>query len=93
MPAGGVSKKPSPHPWTPAAYDDDIIRSIRALSAGNANDAQQQRALKWIIEVASGYYDLSFRPGQDGARATDFAEGRRFVGAQIVKLTKIPPQS
>lgn len=32
---------------------------------------------------------MSFRPGgDDGKRETDFAEGRRFVGNQIIKLTK-----
>ena len=76
----------------PATYDDNDIRAIRALAAGNANEGQQRRALDWIINTASGYYDLSFRPGLDGARATDFSEGKRFVGAQIVKLTKLIPQ-
>lgn len=76
----------------PAPYDDDDIRAMRALVAGNANEGQQRRALNWIINSAAGYYDLSFRPGIDGARATDFAEGKRFVGAQVVKLTKLSPQ-
>jgi hypothetical protein len=77
----------------PTPYTDDDIRAIRALAAGNASDSQQIRAMNWIIQQASGYYDLSFRPGVDGARATDFAEGKRFVGAQIVKLTKLTPQA
>lgn len=47
----------------------------------------QQRALRWIIERAAGTYDQSFTP--DSPRLTDFAEGRRFVGLQIVKLLKI----
>lgn len=89
-----MAKKPAAvHPWMPAPYDDNDIRAIRALAAGNASEGQQRHALNWIINVASGYYDLSFRPGIDGARATDFAEGRRYVGAQVVKLTKIVPQS
>jgi hypothetical protein len=89
-----MAKKPSaPQPWMPTPYTDDDIRAIRALAAGNASDSQQIRAMNWIIQQASGYYDLSFRPGVDGARATDFAEGKRFVGAQIVKLTKLTPQA
>ena len=75
--------------WRPADYEDADIYAIRALAAGNATEGQQKRALEWIIHKAAGTYDLSFRPGgAEGARETDFAEGRRFVGSQIVKLTK-----
>jgi hypothetical protein len=86
-------KKPATYPWSPTPYDDEDIRAIRALFAGNASDGQQRRAVSWIINGASGYYDLSFRPGIDGARATDFCEGRRFVGAQMIKLSKLTPQT
>lgn len=86
-------RKVSAGPWVPAPYEDEDIRAIRALAAGNASDTQQKRALDWIINSAAGYYDLSFRPGPDGARATDFAEGKRFVGSQIVKLTKATPRT
>jgi hypothetical protein len=60
-------------------------RALLALQAGNASEGQQRMALKWIVEKASGYYEISFRGGPDGARDTDFMEGRRFVGQQIVK--------
>ena len=86
-------RKQTEGPWVPAPYEDEDIRAMRALMAGNASDTQQKRALGWIINSASGYYDLSFRPGVDGSRATDFAEGKRSVGAQIVKLTKATPQT
>jgi hypothetical protein len=49
----------------------------------------QQRALKFIIENLCGTYDLSYRPGPDGDRDTTLAEGKRFVGLQIVKLLKV----
>ena len=75
-------------PWLPAPYEDEDVYAIRALNAGHASEAQQRRALAWIVS-ASGYYDLAFRPGPDGDRATAFAEGKRFVGAQIVKMTKV----
>ena len=60
---------------------------MQALSRGEATDHQQQHALKFIVEQLAGTYDLSFRP--DSPRVTDFAEGRRYVGLQIVKLTKL----
>lgn len=62
--------------------------ALQALQRGDATGDQMQRALKWIVGCA-GTYDLSFRPGQDGERESSFAEGKRFVGLQIVKLLKI----
>ena len=76
-------------PWAPTPYGKPEVAAIQALANGNATPEMQRHALKWIIEIAAGYYDLSFRPGEDGRRETDFAEGKRYVGAQIVKMTKL----
>jgi len=76
-------------PWHPADYEVADIQAIQSLQAGNADEFQQRRALKWIVEVVSATYDQSFRPGSDGERDTCFAEGRRFVGLTIVKATKL----
>jgi hypothetical protein len=62
---------------------------MKALLAGNANEGQQKRALDWIITKACGTYDMSFRAGPDGDRETSFAEGKRHVGNQIIKLMKL----
>jgi hypothetical protein len=80
-------KIPIPQPWHPAPYDEADVYAIKALAAGKANEGQQQRALAWIINTACATYDLSFRPDSD--RDTTFAEGKRHVGMQIVKLTKL----
>ncbi len=61
--------------------------ALQALNRGEAEPHQQQRAMKYIIEVLAGAYDMSFRPESD--RSTCFAEGRRFVGNRIVFLTKV----
>lgn len=77
-------------PWMPAAYEDADVAAIRALSHGEATPAQQVHALQYIVETLAGYYDISFRPEPDGgALGMAFHEGRRFVGAQLVKLTKL----
>ena len=76
-------------PWHPAPYDETITGALKALHAGSANVGQQQRALKWIIEALCATYDLSYRPGAGGERDTAFAEGKRFVGQQIVKQLKL----
>lgn len=76
-------------PWHPAPYEDADIASIKALAAGTASAPQQQRALDWIIHKACATYDLSYRPGEGGERETAFAEGKRFVGLQVVKMVRV----
>lgn len=77
-------------PWKPVPYDDIDVAALKALAAGVANEGQQKRALRWIVETAAHTYDLSYRPGPDGDRDTAFAEGSRFVGQQVVKLINMP---
>ncbi len=73
-------------PQVPAEYDDADIMAIQALMQGNAEPEQQQRALRWIIEQASGTYEFQYYPTD---RDTSFALGRAFVGQQVVKLSKM----
>lgn len=85
-----MRKSAVPVPFLPAEYEAADAAAIQALLRGDASPHQQQRAMKWIIEVCAATYDQSFYPGgEDGRRNTDFAEGRRFVGSQIVKMTRI----
>lgn len=82
------ARKPPPGAsWKPAEWDVPDAGAVQALARGEASPEQQRRALDWIITAAGGTYDLSFNPDSD--RATAFAEGRRFVGLQIVKLIKL----
>lgn len=60
------------------------------MARSEAEPHQQKIVLDFIINKLTGYYDLSYRPdGMGGQRDTDFAEGKRFVGQQLVKLIKI----
>jgi hypothetical protein len=87
-------KAPPGAAWAPTPYDLATASAIKALGCGTAEAHQQMLALKWIVEVACGAYDTSFRPGGvDGQRETDFAEGRRFVGTTIVKLMHLNTQT
>jgi hypothetical protein len=74
----------------PAEYEDADIMAFKALAAGDANEFQQQRAITWLVNNAARTYDASYRSGPHGDRATAFAEGRRFVGLQIVKMVNYP---
>jgi len=83
LPAAG--RPPAGAPWAPAKYTVAQAAAVQALSHGTADKEQQIRALKWIVEDVCGTYDMSYRP--DSTRDSDFAEGKRFVGNQIVKMT------
>lgn len=78
---------PKAEPWKPPYYEIEDAGAIQALLRGDAQAHQQQRALAYIIETLCGTYDMSFRP--NGDRDTCFAEGKRFVGNQLVKLAKL----
>lgn len=73
-------------PAVPAEYELADADAIQALLRGDAEEGQQRRALKWIVEVAAGCYGFHY---YDGERDTAFALGRAFVGQQIVKMTKL----
>jgi hypothetical protein len=79
--------KPRHKPWIPPAYELADATAIRALRDGTATPDQQKRAVAYIVNTLAGTYDLSYRPTSD--RDTAFAEGRRFVGLQVVKLMNL----
>jgi hypothetical protein len=80
--------RPEFRPWRPPAYDLADVYAIKAVAAGTANEDQQRRAMQWIINKAAMTYDETYQP--DSARDTDFAQGKAFVGRQIVKLINLP---
>lgn len=83
-----MAPKPIGSAILPADYSKADVFAVKALASGTANDHQQKRALEWIVRMAARTYDVSFSPASD--RETSFAEGRRFVGLQVVKLVNMP---
>lgn len=84
-----MARKPvTKQPWHPYEWEPADAYALQALARGIANDAQQKRALDWVIRSA-GTYDSTFYVGQHDA--SDFAQGARHVGLQIVKLLNLPP--
>lgn len=64
--------------------------AVQAMVRGEATADQQLRVLALVINKLAGTYDLSYRPGgEEGRRDTDFAEGKRYVGLQLVTMTKV----
>lgn len=79
-------------PCESTSPDKSVIYAVQSLATGTATEHQQKLALDWIITEACATYDQSYRPGVNGDRDTCFAEGRRFVGNQIIRLTKLDPK-
>lgn len=80
-------KAPNKDAYHPPDYDKFDAVCIQALLRGDATAEQQRHGLDWIINLACATYDMSARPND--THATYFAEGRRFVGNAIIKLTKL----
>jgi len=80
-------------PWSPVVITEDAdIYALQAVAAGNASSGQQQRAIAFIRNAICEGERLSFMPGgEDGRRATDFAEGKRFVAVQIRRILNMRP--
>lgn len=76
-------------PWKPTPTEPADAAAFQALQNGTATAEQQKRALNWLVTKCCRTYDMSYRPGDDGRRDTDFAEGRRSVGLEVVKLCNI----
>lgn len=81
-------KTPAHRPWHPAPYDVPTIYALKALAKGTANEGQQKRVLEWLINAVARTYDASFFP--DSERESAYAEGRRAVGLELVKLLNLP---
>ncbi len=84
MARGKIPGAPQPEPWKPSAWELEEAGAIQAVAYGKADEHQQQRAMKYIIEALCATYDMSFRAVNP--HETSFAEGKRFVGLQLVKL-------
>lgn len=77
---------PKKDPWMAPDRDDAVIWATLAFAKGQASESQQRLLWDWIMYstgASDEWADLSFRPGEEGRRATDFAEGKRFVGIQL----------
>lgn len=78
---------PRAEPWKPPDYTVAEAAALKAVSRGLASEDQQRRAFGYLVNVLCATYDLSYRPGGD--RDTAFAEGKRFVGLQLVKFSNL----
>jgi hypothetical protein len=96
-----MDKIQSYRPWKPVVVNERGLENhsitktqalaLRAMAHGQANEEQQKLAVDTIVNKLCGLNDLSFRPDDHGGqRETDFAEGKRFVGAMVRRITTLP---
>ena len=73
-----------------APFDPADATAIQAIFDGRADEGQQRRGMRWLLESACGIHEMSYVPGD--SRQTDFNEGKRFVGKQLAELlrTNVP---
>ena len=78
-------------PWMPTKefYVKADVAALQALFRSEANAAQQARAVEYILGTICGVREMSYRAGPDGVTDTAFAEGRRFVGSQLVTISNM----
>ena len=79
-------RKAATDPWMPAPYDVADVAALQALEKGIASETQQKRALIYIVQTLAMTYEHTHYPDE---RNTCFANGRRWVGLQIVKLLRL----
>ena len=78
------------NPLSAPDYIEADVQALRAVANGYANEDQQKRAIKYIIEKVCGTYDCAFRPGT-ADRETNLALGKQRVGQILVYLLKDAP--
>jgi|GEM_PF-5718704 len=81
-------RSPDRRPWHPAKYSVDIVYAVQKLARGQASEVQQKMALDFIIHGLCGTYDATYF--SDSPRDSDFAQAKRHVGLQLVKLVNMP---
>lgn len=85
-------------PWLLPPIENAEIFAIQAVAKGIANDGQQRRAWDYIVNALCQTDRMTFWldplrnvSGVDGQRATDFAEGKRWVGVQLRRIERLRP--
>ena len=79
-------------PWLLPRLDNADIYALQAVAKGIANEGQQRRAWDYVVRILCETDRMTFWPGaEDGKRATDFAEGKRWVGVQLRRIEKLRP--
>jgi hypothetical protein len=75
------------NPYLLAEWELADAAALQSVARGTASEAQQKRALDWVLTRAAMTYEETFVPGKPDM--TGYLAGRRSVGLQIRKLLAI----
>lgn len=73
-------------PYKPVPYEAHHVGAVQALMRGDCPDHLQKQFIQWLIESCCATYDQSYR---ENPYHTAFAEGRRFCGNTVIKMSKL----
>lgn len=73
-------------PWDQAKLSQSEISAIKAIADGVAEPEQQRLAFRTIVHKLCNAHGMSFTilGPDEGKRATDFSEGKRWVGNTLL---------
>ncbi len=60
------------------------------MATGTASPDQQRQCMRVIVEKLAGVHQETYCPGANGARDSDYAQGKRRVGTMIVSFVNGP---
>lgn len=91
-----AKERPLPPPWEIPLAELNArtseLAALRAIAQGLADEHQQRRGFEFICRFLCAEKRRTFFPGgEDGRRASDFAEGRRFVATQLRRIVELEP--
>lgn len=84
----GKEKKSQSVCFNTPRLDNDEILAIKECYEGTATPGHQRLALHAIVNKMARAHDNLFIPGAPDETA--FLSGRAFVGAQLLKVIKLP---
>lgn len=73
--------------WKTVPFELADAKALQQLAAGEADEAQQKRALRWIVNNAGMLGKSTYVPDEHGgARDSTLGQGRQFVAVQTMRL-------
>ena len=82
-----MTKPKISNPWDECQWEVADASAIQALFRGDADEAQQKRAINFIVNSASATPYLAYDAKSE--RNTTYALGKQFVGHLIVRLMRL----
>lgn len=80
-------------PFLPSRMTQEIVYAAKAVNAGVADKGQQAMFIGWVVNEVCKTYEMSYRPKDEGRRDSDFAEGKRYCGNELVRAINMSPEA